>query len=118
VTERKAMIDRNDPLPVARQAKLRDVIRSSIYYPPKPIKPAPGHKIYPCLLLHRQVARANEVWAMDITYLAMAKGVIYIVVEVDWNMRRVLSSGDYRSQWIHIFASLLLRKKWTPAFGQ
>jgi putative transposase len=116
------MIDRTDPLPVTKQAKLLGVSRSGIYYLPTPIstidqqimvridrlhlefpfagarmlrgllrqegfsigrkrvarlmkrmgvealyrkprttKPAPGHKIYPYLLRHLPVERANQV---------------------------------------------------------
>ena len=146
------MIDRADPLPVTKQAKLLGVSRSGVYYLPAPIsaidqqimvridrlhlefpfagarmlrgllrqegfsigrkrvarlmkrmgvealyrkprttKPSPGHKIYPYLLRHLQVERANQVWAMDITYLPMAKGFIYLAAIVDWHTRRVLS---------------------------
>ena len=146
------MIDRADPLPVTKQAKLLGVSRSGVYYLPAPIsaidqqimvridrlhlefpfagarmlrgllrqegfsigrkrvarlmkrmgvealyrkprttKPSPGHKIYPYLLRHLQVERANQVWAIDITYLPMAKGFIYLAAIVDWHTRRVLS---------------------------
>ena len=45
---------------------------------PKPnlSKPAPGHRIYPYLLRNLEVVRANQVWAMDITYIPMARGFI------------------------------------------
>ncbi len=34
------MIDRNHPLPLARQAQQLDISRGSIYYPPRPVSPA------------------------------------------------------------------------------
>jgi putative transposase len=42
----------------------------AIYRRPNTSKPAPGHKIYPYLLRGVKVERANQVWAMDITYSA------------------------------------------------
>jgi putative transposase len=62
----------------------------ALYRKPRTTKPAPGHKIYPYLLRHLQVARANQVWAMDITYLPMAKDFIYLAAVVDWHTRSVL----------------------------
>jgi len=38
-----------------------------------------------------EVARPNQVWAMDITYIPMAKGFVYLAVVLDWFSRRVLS---------------------------
>ena len=37
-------------------------------------KPEPGHKIYPYLLRGVEIMLPNQVWAMDITYVPMAKG--------------------------------------------
>ena len=54
-------------------------------------KPAPGHKIYPYLLRGLKVERPNQVWAMDITYIPMARGFVYLAAVVDWFSRRVLT---------------------------
>ena len=146
------MIDRNHDLPVARQAKVLNISRGSVYYRPQPVpaadlaimrridelhldcpfagsrmlrdmlrregfvigrrhvatlmkrmgieaiyrrpntsKPAPGHKIYPYLLRGLKVGRPNQVWAMDITYIPMARGFVYLPAVVDWFSRRVLA---------------------------
>jgi putative transposase len=53
-------------------------------------KPAPGHQIYPYLLRKLSVTRPNQVWAMDITYIPMARGFVYLAV-VDWFSRKVLA---------------------------
>src|SRR5262245_37521164 len=63
----------------------------ALYRRPRTTKPEPGHKIYPYLLRGVEVARPNQVWAMDITYVPMAKGFIYLAVVLDWFSRRVLS---------------------------
>jgi len=63
----------------------------ALYRRPNTSKPAPGHKIYPYLLRNLPVTRPNHVWAMDITYIAMARVFVYLAAVVDWFSRRVLS---------------------------
>ena len=63
----------------------------ALYRRPRTSKPEPGHKIYPYLLRGIEIARPNQVWAMDITYIAMARGFVYLAVVLDWFSRRVLS---------------------------
>ena len=63
----------------------------ALYRRPRTTKPAPGHTIYPYLLRGMEVTRPNQVWAMDITYIPMARGFVYLAVVLDWFSRRVLS---------------------------
>jgi putative transposase len=63
----------------------------ALYRRPRTTKPEPGHKIFPYLLRGVAVERANQVWAMDITYIPMAKGFVYLAAVIDWCSRRVLS---------------------------
>jgi putative transposase len=63
----------------------------AIYRKPNTSRPAPGHKIYPYLLRNLPVIRPNQVWAMDITYIPMARGFVYLAAVVDWFSRRVLA---------------------------
>jgi putative transposase len=63
----------------------------ALYRRPNTSKPCPGHKIYPYLLRDLVVDRPNQVWAMDITYIPMARGFVYLAAVVDWFSRRVLS---------------------------
>ena len=63
----------------------------ALYRRPNTSKPAPGHKIYPYLLRGLDVVRPNQVWAMDITYIPMAHGFVYLAAVLDWFSRRVLS---------------------------
>ena len=63
----------------------------AIYRKPNTSKPAPGHRIYPYLLRGLAVTRPNQVWAMDITYIPMARGFVYLAAVVDWFSRRVLA---------------------------
>jgi putative transposase len=65
----------------------------ALYRRPRTTKPEPGHKIYPYLLRGMEIVRPNQVWAMDITYIPMARGFVYLAVVLDWFSRRVLSWG-------------------------
>jgi putative transposase len=59
----------------------------ALYRHPRTTKPEPGHKIYPYLLRGMEIARPNQVWAMDITYIPMARGFVYLAVVLDWFSR-------------------------------
>ena len=63
----------------------------ALYRKPSTSKPAPGHKIYPYLLRGVTVDRPDQAWAMDITYVPMARGFVYLAAVVDWYSRRVLA---------------------------
>ena len=63
----------------------------ALYRRPGTSKSAAGHKIYPYLLRRMAIERANQVWAMDITYIAMARGFVYLAAVIDWFSRRVLA---------------------------
>jgi putative transposase len=54
-------------------------------------KAAPGHKIFPYLLRSLAITRANQVWALDTTYIPMARGFVYLTAVVDVASRRVLA---------------------------
>jgi transposase InsO family protein len=63
----------------------------ALYRRPRTTKPEPGHKVYPYLLRGLSIERPNQVWAMDITYISMERGFVYLAVVLDWFSRRVLS---------------------------
>ncbi len=63
----------------------------ALYRRPNTSKPAPGHTVYPYLLRNLAVTRPDQVWVMDITYVPMARGFVYLAVVVDWFSRRVLA---------------------------
>ena len=72
-------------------ALMRRMGIEAIYRRPNTSKAAAGHKIYPYLLRGLGVERPNQVWAMDITYIPMARGFVYLAAVMDWFSRRVLS---------------------------
>jgi putative transposase len=54
-------------------------------------KAAPGNKVYPYLLRKLTIDCANQVWALDTTYIPMARGFVYLIAVVDVASRRVLA---------------------------
>ncbi len=63
----------------------------AIYPKPNLSKPYPGHKIYPYLLRNKRIEEVNQVWGIDITYIRMKHGWLYLVAIMDWLSRYVLS---------------------------
>ena len=63
----------------------------ALYRRPNTSRKHPAHPIYPYLLRDRVIERPNEVWAMDITYIPMARGFVYLAAVMDWASRRVLA---------------------------
>jgi putative transposase len=63
----------------------------AIYRRPRTSQPHPDHRVFPYLLRDRVIDRPNQVWALDITYLPMRRGFVYLVAVLDWSSRRVLA---------------------------
>jgi putative transposase len=59
---------------------MRQMGIEALYRRPRTTKPEPGHKIYPYLLRGKEITRPNQVWAIDITYIPMARGFAYLAV--------------------------------------
>ena len=51
----------------------------------------PDHKVYPYLLRGVEITRPNQVWSMDITYIRLGKGFVYLTAIVDWYSRYVIA---------------------------
>ena len=64
----------------------------ALYRKPGTSKRHPGHKIYPYLLRGKNINQADQVWALDTTYIPMAKGFVYLTAVVDWASRKVLAA--------------------------
>ena len=63
----------------------------ALYRKPSTSRRHPRHRIYPYLLRGMAVTAPNQVWAMDITYIPMARGFIYLAAVIDWFSRKVLA---------------------------
>src|SRR5215203_1505666 len=63
----------------------------TIYRRPNTSKPCKENKIYPYLLRGLEINRANQVWAMDITYVPMRRGFMYLCAVIDLHTRYVVN---------------------------
>jgi putative transposase len=63
----------------------------ALYRRPNTSRKHPQNPVFPYLLRGLGTIRANQVWAMDITYIPMRKGFVYLAAVLDWATRRVLS---------------------------
>lgn len=54
-------------------------------------KPNPDHPVYPYLLENVEITHSNQVWSMDITYIRLGKGFVYLTAVVDWHSRYVIA---------------------------
>jgi putative transposase len=98
-------------LPFAGARMLRDLLRAegikvgrkhvrtlmakmgieALYRRPNTSRAHPAHPVYPYLLRGLSIERSNQVWTLDITYIPMARGFVYLVAVMDWHSRKVLS---------------------------
>ena len=74
---------------IARLMRLMGI--EALYRKPNASRRHPAHPVFPYLLRGLSIIRPNQVWAMDITYIPMARGFVYLAVVLDWATRRVLS---------------------------
>ena len=89
----KAWLDRQG-IPVSRkrvQRLMRVMGLRAIYRRPRTSQPAPEHRVYPYLVRNARVTRPNQVWAADITYLPMARGLLNLAAIMDWHSRYVVA---------------------------
>jgi putative transposase len=63
----------------------------ALYNRPNTSRRHPKHPVYPYLLRNRPIDQPNQAWAMDITYIPMARGFVYQAAVIDWATRRVLA---------------------------
>jgi len=64
----------------------------ALYRKPNTSKKHPEHKVYPYLLRGKVIDRSNQAWALDTTYIPMAKGFVYLTAVIDWASRKVLAA--------------------------
>lgn len=62
-----------------------------IYRKPNLSKKHPQNPVFRYLLRRLVIDRPNQVWAMDITYIPIKGGFIYLCAVIDWYSRAVLS---------------------------
>jgi len=70
---------------------MRNMGICAIYPKKKTTRRNKEHKVYPYLLRGLKIARPNQVWAADITYIKMNRGFCYLIVIMDIFSRKILS---------------------------
>jgi putative transposase len=86
------LVDEGYDVNPKRIARLMQVMGLQAITPgPHTSKPCPGNKIYPYLLRGVDIVQPNHVWSIDITYIPMAAGFLYLVAIIDWYSRYVIS---------------------------
>ncbi len=73
------------------QAYMREMGISAVVPGPNTSKPAPEHQLYPYLLRGVTAEYSNHIWGMDITYIRLAHGWLYLTAVLDWYSRYILS---------------------------
>ena len=77
------------------QKRIRRLMRKmglEAIYPKKNLsKVHPDHKKYPYLLKDMVIDHPDQVWGVDITYIRLQHGFIYLVAVMDWYSRYVLA---------------------------
>ncbi len=69
---------------------MQEMSISAIYPKPNLSKPTKGHKIYPYLLRKAVITRANQAWSIDITYIKLRRGFIYLTAIIDWHSKCIV----------------------------
>lgn len=85
---------RRDGLLVSRKAvqrHMRDLGLAGVAPGPNTSRPAPAHRVYPYLLRTVTAAYPNHVWGVDITYIRLQGGWLYLVAVLDWYSRYIVS---------------------------
>ena len=62
----------------------------AIYPKPNLSRRNKKHKIYPYLLRKKPIFLPNQVWALDITYIKMRHGHMYLTAIIDWHCRFIV----------------------------
>lgn len=73
------------------QRLMRVMGLEAIYQKPNLSKANAEHRVYPYLLRKLKVERPNQVWAMDVTYVPVQGGFVYLCAVIDWYSRAVLA---------------------------
>src|SRR5450756_1271494 len=85
-----------------RVARLMEVMGLETIYPkPRTSQPSVENRVYPYLLRDVVVARPDQVWSTDITYIRMARGFVYLVAVLDWYSRYVCVRQSGVAQFDH-----------------
>jgi putative transposase len=93
-SRKMTVVLRQEGISVSRptvQKYMREMGIAGIAPGPNLSKPHPEHKVYPYLLHSLRIEKPNQVWSIDITYIRLAGGWMYLVAILDWYSRYVMA---------------------------
>lgn len=100
---RDALQKKGHVIAKTRVRRLMNVVGwQTIYRKPKTTLRNKQHPVYPYLLRDIEITRANQVWAIDITYVPMRRGFLYLCAVIDVHTRYVIGwslSNTMSAQW-------------------
>src|SRR2546423_4319817 len=73
------------------QRHMREMGIVAVYPGPNLSRRQHKEHVFPYLLRHLSIDAPNHVWGIDITYISMLKGWMYLVAVLDWYSRYVIS---------------------------
>ena len=102
-----------------RVKRLMDLVGwQTIFRRPRTTIAAHGHKVYPYLLRNLPIERVNQVWAMDISYVPMKTGFMYLTAIIDLHSRYVVQwslSNTMNAEWCAEVLKEAIAEHGTPA---
>ena len=75
----------------------------TIYCRPRTTVCNPAQYKFPYLLRNLKINRPNQVWALDISYIPMERGYMFLLVIIDWHSRAVVGwslSNTMEASWV------------------
>jgi putative transposase len=87
-----------------RTRRLMQMMRmKTVYCRPRTTVCDPVKYKAPYLLRNLEIKRPNQVWALDISYIPLNRGYVYLLVIIDWKTRCVLGwslSNTMEATWV------------------
>ena len=106
------------PVNVKRVRRLMKLVNwRTIFREPKTTISQKTHYKYPYLLRNLEIVRCNQVWSMDITYIPMKKGFMYLTAIIDLHSRFVIHwslSNTMTAEWCTYVLKEAIEKQGKP----
>jgi putative transposase len=103
---------------IKRERRLMKIVNwQTIYREPHTTTSDKTHYKYPYLLRGLKIVRCNQVWAMDITYIPMKTGFMYLTAIIDLQSRYVVHwslSNSMSAEWCSEVVTEAIKKHGVP----
>lgn len=100
----KILTREGKPIGRTRVGRLMRIMRiTAIYRAPRTTIADPLKYKYPYLLRNLRIVRSNQVWMIDISYIPMPKGFMYLFAIIDVHSRHIVGwsiSNSMEAEWV------------------